>query len=256
MISQTRLEICVRYSAPVSDCRRILRVLPLRRAGQTVLSERWSAFPPAASMQESPDAAGNRRLLLRHARIESEFRFGLECEVETSGAPCGEAPDFVSAKMPSRAVVFAPEFQLVAREAREMAPLERAAHFNRVCFLRLEYDAKVCAAPLQSAQIWQRKSGNCADFAHVLLSLCRCSGLAARYVAGFNAAQGQMHAWAEIWAEGCWHALDPTLGRAISGGSVAVAVGRDFYDCAPHQGSYRGAGEASISLFCVTTTKK
>ncbi len=158
--------------------------------------------------------------------------------------------------MPSRAVVFAPETQKIAREAREMPPLERAAHFNRVCFLSLEYDPATETSPLQSDAVWARKGGNCADFAHVLLSLCRCGGLAARYAAGFNAAQGQMHAWAEIWVEGHWHAFDPTLGRAASPGNVAVAVGRDFFDCAPHSGSYRGAAHAQISFHCATTTRK
>jgi hypothetical protein len=92
-------------------------------------------------------------LLLRHTKIESEFRFQLESEVETSGElQRDDAPDFVSAKMPSRAVVFVPAFQTLAREAREMPPLERAAHFNRVCFLRLEYNAETGDAPLHSGR--------------------------------------------------------------------------------------------------------
>jgi transglutaminase-like putative cysteine protease len=63
-----------------------------------------------------------------------------------------------------------------------------------------------------------------------------------------------MHAWAQVWCEGFWHSFDPTLGRAVSAGSVAVATGRDYYDCAPHQGSYRGEAQALIHLHCATTT--
>lgn len=253
MISRTQFELCVRYDAPVSDCRRVLRVLPLRREGQRVLSEKWQTLPPPDKATEKPDATGNRRLLLRHRRIEAEFRFGMELEVETTGAPLAEAaPDFALWKMPSRAVVFVPELQKLAREARGLAPLERAAHFSALCQQNLEYNAKAEAAPPRCDAVWASKLGNCADFSHLLLSLCRCSGLPARYVAGFNPTEGQMHAWVEVWSEGFWHGFDATLGRGLSAGSVAVAVGRDFFDCAPHHGTFRGAAGAEISLFCRT----
>lgn len=253
MISRTQFELCVRYNAPVSDCRRVLRVLPLRREGQQILRENWKTLPDFDESTEKWDAAGNRRLFLRHRRIEREFRFGMELEVETTGQPLVEAdPDFARWKMPSRAVVFAPELQTLVREVRELAPLERALELCSICHLNLSYDARTEATPMRCDRVWQRKWGNCADFAHVLLSLCRSSGLAARYVAGFNPTEGQMHAWAEVWVGGRWHSFDATLGQGIAAGSITVVVGRDFYDCAPHTGTFRGQGNASISIFCRT----
>ena len=253
MISRTQFELCVRYNAPVSDCRRVLRVLPLRREGQRILSEKWKSLPDLAEASEKLDANGNRRLFLRHRRIETEFLFGMELEVETIGAAIAEtAPDFAPWKMPSRAVVFVPELQNLAREFKASPPLERAAELNSLCQQKLEYDATQAAPPRCDA-VWEKKRGNCADFSHVLLSLCRCSGLPARYVAGFNPTEGQMHAWVEVWSEGHWHGFDATLGRGITPGSIPVAVGRDFYDCAPHTGTFRGGGDASISVFCRTT---
>lgn len=252
MLSQTQLEIIVRYDAPVREARRVLRVLPLRRAGQTVRREAWRVNPAPDGERVERGASG-RFLALRHARIEREWRLQLELEVETSGEMVPEAaPDLVTWKMPSRAVALRPELQDVARAAKDLAPLERAAHFNRFCFLSLDYAAQTSAEPPSCGAVWELKRGNCADFAHVFLSLCRASGLAARYVAGFNPMQGQMHAWAEIWNQGFWHAFDPTHGRAPAPGSVAVAVGRDFFDCAPHTGTYRGAASAHLSLFCRT----
>ncbi|HEX8463406.1 MAG TPA: transglutaminase family protein [Abditibacterium sp.] len=266
MISRTQFEICVRYSEAVFDSRRTLRILPLRREGQIVRREDIRILPPAIS-QPVIDPFGNRVLVLSHARIERKFRLTMGLEVETTGEPVPDAllpsallpdaqPHLVMWKMPSRAVRFVPELQSVARFAREMPTLERAAHFSRFCFLQLEYEAKTDACPPSSSEVWQRGYGNCADFAHVFLSLCRCSGMMARYVAGFNLSQGQMHAWAEVWSDGAWHAFDPTVGRAASLGSVAVAVGRDFHDCAPHQGSFRGAATAHLMLFCRTQTQE
>jgi transglutaminase-like putative cysteine protease len=252
-LSRTQLEICVQYTQPAHRCRRVLRVLPLHRQGQTILSERWKTNPEADLFFEKSDQWGNRRLFLSHKQIETEFRFGLELQVETNGAPVAEAkPDFARWKMPSRAVAFTPELQKIARDSRDAPPLERAAHLAHFCAAQLQYRSQTSPTPPTASQIWTLRRGNCADFAHVLLSLCRSSGLPARYVAGFNPTQGQMHAWVEVWANGFWHAFDPTLGRAASVGSVAVCIGRDFYDCAPHTGSFRGAGFAGLSLWSRT----
>ncbi len=261
---QTQLEIRVQYDAPALDCRRVLRVLPLRRAGQTVQSESWSCTPPADFTLEKTDAVRNRRLMLRHARIERELRFEMQLETEVSGDPVLEfSPDFARWKMPSRAVRFSPELQIIAREAKDFAPLVRASFFVEWCQKNLRYGAQTDASPLDASQVLQNKSGNCADFSHLFLSLCRCSGLAARYVAGFSRSQGQMHAWAEVWNDNHWHAFDPTLESTLDSNAssqrvfhIAVAVGRDFYDCAPHAGQFRGAGNASFELRCRTREMK
>ncbi len=258
---QTRLEIRVAYAAPARDCRRVLRVLPLHREGQNVLREGWKVSPDANFTLEKRDGDGNRRLVLFHRRIAAELRFGLRLEVETSGAPVLDAsPDRAKWKMPSRAIVFTPEIQNLARQVRDVAPLSRAAHFARFCGESLEYHERAEACPLDAARVLARESGNCADFAHLFLALCRTSGLMARYVAGFSRSQGQMHAWAEVWDQNYWHAFDAT--RELDSGAarpvthIAVAVGRDFYDCAPHSGQFRGAGAAQIEVWCQTHEAK
>lgn len=252
---QTRLELRVHYASPARDCRRVLRVLPLHRAGQEVEREAWQMTPEADFALEKRDAQGNRRLLLHHGRIDSALEFALEISARISGAPVLEfSPDSARWKMPSRAVIFTPELQSRARDSRDLAPLQRAAHFARFCAAHLEYEARAAPSPLTSVQVWARKRGNCADFAHLFLSLCRASGLLARYVAGFSRSQGQMHAWAEVWDAQHWHAFDPTREtgdeRPIT--HLAVAIGRDFYDCAPHEGRFRGHGEAHLELWCQT----
>jgi transglutaminase-like putative cysteine protease len=253
MISRAQLEIYVCYSAPVFDSRRLLRVLPLRRENQTVRRERFQTFPQTDFTLEKADENNNRRLLLRHKRLGSEFRFALEVEIETNAAPIAEdKPDFARWKMPSRAVVFGPTLQILAKESRKLAPLSRATYFCELCFQSLEYNSQTNDKPRAAIAVWDSKIGNCADFAHVFLVLCRAAGLPARYVAGFGHAPGQLHAWAEVWCDGFWHPFDPTLGRAASLGNIAVALGRDFYDCSPHSGTFRGVAEAHLELHCET----
>lgn len=256
----TRLEIRVSYASPARDCRRVLRVLPLHRGGQSVEREAWQIAPDAAFALEKRDDYGNRRLLIQHERIAGALDFGLEIEAETTGAPVLDfTPDRARWRMPSRLVVFAPEVQTLARTARDLVPLERAAHFARFCFENLEYEAKTGAQPLPSSQVWARKRGNCADFTHLFLALCRAGGLLARYVAGFSRSQGQMHAWAEVWDDNHWHAFDATFDALRAARPIlhlATAVGRDFNDCAPHSGQFRGATGAGIELWCQTRERK
>ncbi len=258
MLSRTQLRIRVRYDAPVREARRLLRVLPLARAGQNIVRESWQISPRAAQEIECADAWGNRQLRLRHSLIEREFEFDLHLETQVSAAsvPLREGETLGQFKLPSRAVDFGAPLHALGREQRALPPLERAAYFCAFCHDELHYRARAEARPPVASEAWRRRVGSCADFAHVFLSLCRASGLVARYVAGYNPAQGQLHAWAEILNGKQWHAFDPTHGRAPSPGCVAIGVGRDFYDLAPHVGSFRGQASAHLELWCRTSTSE
>ncbi len=255
MLSRTQLTIRVRYDAPVCDARRLLRVLPLARAGQNIISESWQIAPHVAQELQCCDAWGNRQLRLRHRNIEREFEFALNLETQTAVIPIPLASDerLGQYKLPSRAVDFGAELQNLGRAQRAATPLERAAYFCAFCHDELHYRARAEARPPNASAAWLRRVGSCADFAHIFLALCRSSGLVARYVAGYNPAQGQLHAWAEVLVDNQWYAFDPTHGRAPSAGCVAVGVGRDFYDLAPHVGSFRGEASAQLELWCRTS---
>ncbi len=256
MLSRTQLRIRVCYDAPVRNARRILRILPLARAGQRIVSENWEVSPRAELCVEDADQWHNRRLMLRHLRIEREFQFELNLETQTDPTPIPLRADerLGQYKFPSRAVDFGAELQTLGRAQRTLAPLQRAAYFCAFCHDELHYRARADARPPVASEAWGRRVGSCADFAHIFLSLCRASGLAARYVAGYNPAEGQLHAWAEVLSDKQWHAFDPTHGRAPTAGCVAVGVGRDFYDLAPHVGSFRGDASAQLELWCRTET--
>ena len=256
MLSRTQLRLRVLYDMPVRDARRLLRVLPLARAGQTVVRESWTVSPRAAMSSEQSDEWGNRQLRLRHPLIEREFAFELNLETQTRqiALPLRADERLGQFKLPSRAVDFGVELQTLGRAQRSLAPLERAAFFCAFCHDELHYRARADARPPDASEAWKRRVGSCADFAHIFLALCRASGLAARYVAGYNPAQGQLHAWAEVLADKQWHAFDPTHGRAPSAGCVAIGIGRDFYDLAPHVGAFRGDASAQLELWCRTST--
>ena len=57
------------------------------------------------------------------------------------------------------------------------------------------------------------------------------------------------HAWCEVFVPGTgWRGLDPTNDQAADERYVRVAVGRDYADVAPVQGSYRGTASQELSV--------
>lgn len=104
----------------------------------------------------------------------------------------------------------------------------------------------------------QDKQGVCQDFAHLMLAVCRCKGIPARYVSGYvcspeepNAmrAEGATHAWVEcLMPSGEWRGFDPTNELLANEHYVRLHVGRDYADAAPIKGVYRGPADHEMEV--------
>jgi len=105
----------------------------------------------------------------------------------------------------------------------------------------------------------EARKGVCQDFAHVMLALCRASGIPARYVSGYfhvdtpsedpADANHQSHAWVECYLPDIgWAGYDPTHNRPAGERYVKVAVGRDYADVRPVAGTFRGKAEARLEV--------
>ncbi len=73
------------------------------------------------------------------------------------------------------------------------------------------YDTKYGAAKTLSY-----KTGNCVDQAHLLISMYRTAGIAARYVHGtcvFSSGSTYGHVWVQVLVDGIWTCVDPTSSR-------------------------------------------
>lgn len=71
-------------------------------------------------------------------------------------------------------------------------------------------------------------------------SLCRLSGIPARYVSGLPEGDGVSHAWAEIWDDGYWYGVDPMRHVPVDEGYLKLSIGRDFTDCPIESGLFSG----------------
>ena len=87
--------------------------------------------------------------------------------------------------------------------------------------------------------------GDARDLSHVLLTLLRLSGIAARFVGGLAVGVPQGHSWVEVYCGDVWRALDPTTGGVVEEGYLKIANGPDRGACAKTRDVFRDPKPAS-----------
>lgn len=106
-------------------------------------------------------------------------------------------------------------------------------------------------------EILDHRSGVCQDFAHVLLQLLRTMGIPSRYVSGYICpnkngmrGEGATHAWVEAWIPKLgWTGIDPTNNVWATTHYVKLAAGRNFNDCTPVKGTFKGIAIQTLSVY-------
>ncbi|PKB16894.1 transglutaminase family protein [Flavobacterium sp. 5] len=130
---------------------------------------------------------------------------------------------------------------------------------NQYIFNNFTYTKGITNIETTIDEILDLKKGVCQDFAHVLLQLLRTIGIPSRYVSGYICpnesglrGEGATHAWVEIYTptQG-WLGLDPTNNIWTMDNHVKLAVGRNFHDCTPIKGTFKGLARQTLSV-CVS----
>ena len=106
-------------------------------------------------------------------------------------------------------------------------------------------------------------SGSCRDMAVLMIETSRAFGYPARFVSGYmesgnsKAGHGSTHAWAEIYLpDRGWTGFDPSTGRRIGPGHVAVGVSHHPRGVMPVTGGYSGpAGVTSLLRVGISTRR-
>jgi transglutaminase-like putative cysteine protease len=193
---------------------------------------------------------GNAVVTIEARRIETAIDLEYEAVIRRGAGPPptvrGAWYDDPRSRRPS--ALTAPDAALRAAAAalqREGAePYALATRVNEFVYERMRYVADVTTVATTAACAFAQGTGVCQDYAHVMLAICRASGLAARYVSGHLLGEGGTHAWVEVigppLADGrspVW-GFDPTHRRTTTSSYVFVAAGRDFADVTPTSGRF------------------
>lgn len=135
-------------------------------------------------------------------------------------------------------------------------PFEVSKLLSSYVYDNFEYKKGITNVETKVDEIWNLKAGVCQDFAHVLLVMLRIIGIPARYVSGYICpknhelrGEGATHAWVEAYIPFYgWIGLDPTNNCIVSDRHVRLAIGRNFSDCTPVKGTYKGSSEHILEV--------
>jgi transglutaminase-like putative cysteine protease len=124
-------------------------------------------------------------------------------------------------------------------------------------YKNFQYKKGITTVETTIDEILEHKSGVCQDFAHVLLQMLRTVGIPARYVSGYVCpnksgmrGEGATHAWVEYFLPNSgWVGLDPTNNVFAGPYHIRLAVGKNFGDCTPVKGAFKGLAHQTLSVF-------
>jgi transglutaminase-like putative cysteine protease len=163
---------------------------------------------------------------------------------------------------PSALVPADAELSFLAAQFRPSSPddaFTAVQSMMEMVYSKFEYVPEVTTVSTTVSELLAHPRGVCQDFAHVLIGLCRATGIAARYVSGYIVADTRRaretrgvaasHAWVEAFTPTYgWRGFDPTNNLVASEYHVKMAIGRDYADVAPTRGTYRGQATEGLSV--------
>ena len=137
---------------------------------------------------------------------------------------------------------------------------------NNLCeFINKEFKYKKGVTNIYTKiqEVWISKAGVCQDFTNILIQLCRIASIPCRYVSGYVFATGRLrgasatHAWVEIYLPNYgWIGLDPTINCIADNYHIKLCVGRNYNDCSPVKGVYKGNETQIMDVKVELDTKK
>ncbi len=142
-------------------------------------------------------------------------------------------------------------------------PLDTILELSEYIYDNFTYKKGVTNIETSVDELWNLRAGVCQDFAHLLLYMLRLMGIPGRYISGYICpgssewrGEGATHAWAEAWLPDTgWVGIDPTNKCLAGERHVRLATGRNFSDCTPVKGNYKGAVEHKLEVTVQFGTK-
>ncbi len=263
------------YDAPVYETATEVRLRPASNHGGPQTCDSFALeVEPATPIYSYSDYFGNQvhhfSLLQSVNRLSITSTSVVETSADSTPATENELTNIYEYQAESRYILFSPAAILyAARFSQEEATNDPKGLAEKVCraiYDEFRYEKGVTNVNSTVADVLELKSGVCQDFAHVMITICRCLGLAARYVSGYlyiyggeegETQEGASHAWCEVFCgpELGWVGFDPThLTLWVSENYIKIGTGRDYADVTPVRGTYRGNAHESLKVSVFVTS--
>jgi transglutaminase-like putative cysteine protease len=262
-----------RYASPVIDCANQIMLYPIQDA-QQVLKKHELHISNKPDLEEFVDFFGNRVGIFSVIMPITELVIESDIEIELASVTLAETDHSVQDQWEKLAELtdqypymdfmmlenFEHENEVIALTKklvdRSLSPFATAQILSKYVYDNFEYRKGVTTVETGAGEIWKLKAGVCQDFAHILLVMLRLVGIPGRYVSGYICPKGQelrgegaTHAWVEVCVPFYgWIGLDPTNNCIASDRHVRLAIGRQFTDCTPVKGTYKGSSEHTLEV--------
>lgn len=265
----------MRYAVPVSDARFNLRLKPFPWPGLNISDAQLTITPrPASCIERSgPYLVNTTSVEFTQRLVELEICSQFRAQV-TPHEPQGEGPDIATLRdmaLLSRdlSTLSPAPYLFASRLAVPDADIGNWAQSNATPGAPVLAVAKELSALIHSGfsyapgetstrtpprEAFAARHGVCQDFAHILIIALRWLGIPSAYASGYLrtipppgkprlVGADAMHAWVNVWCgpDLGWVGIDPTNNRLALSSHIQIAMGRDYADVAPIDGTFVGA---------------
>jgi transglutaminase-like putative cysteine protease len=275
------------YSEPAMLSHQQLHLTPRPLNHQSTQAHEIAIEPTPTLRREFIDPFGNPVIEIAIESAHSKLDIVACTSVnvtEPAAIESGKTPDWESVRdalryraawRPEPAILVATQFLFESPHARVkrdlrayasecFAPrrpiLEAATALMAKIHGSFKYEVAATGVSTPVMKFYEQKRGVCQDFAHLMISCLRSTGLAARYVSGYlltrpppgkprRIGADASHAWVSLFIpEKGWIDLDPTNNVIPAFDHVTVAWGRDFSDVTPLRGIINGGGIQTLEV--------
>ncbi len=144
-------------------------------------------------------------------------------------------------------------------ERQDYGLIETLDDLNRTIYSDFAYVSGSTTMETTPFDVYVDRRGVCQDFANLFICIARLLGVPARYRVGYihtgadyeNTIQSEAsHAWAEVYLPHVgWRGYDPTNGCLTGMDHIGVAVGRNYRDATPTQGTlFKGGSRETLRV--------
>ena len=250
-----------KYDAPVIDSTNLIKIYPFQSDSQNVISQEVIiTHDPLINFYI--DYWGNRvgvfTLTEPHEsiKIDSRIKVHKDAPIRKLMKPLPEILK-IDYTLPEHIQSQNLILEIISNAPISSNPKTLIQWCNEYVYTHFKYSKGITDAYTTLDEILKIGGGVCQDLAHVLIQMLRTLGITCRYVSGYLCpnkngmrGQGATHAWVEVWTddEG-WCGIDPTNNMWVKDTHIKLSVGRNFNDCSPIKGTFKGIANQSLSIY-------